>query len=159
MTRKKFGGSAEIRTQNNWVRASYDTPFHHKPITKIWRSQGDSNPCIHRERVVSLPLDDGNKITIWKHTIETAPCHSWHAYHFWLPLNRRIGFHWTIVCFNMVPSERLELPTYWLQISCTTSCAMKAIIQYNFKEQELSRWTLYQPYNTYSILQGSKSKP
>ena len=26
------GGSAEIRTQNNWVRASYDTLFHHKPI-------------------------------------------------------------------------------------------------------------------------------
>lgn len=38
------GGSAEIRTQNNWVRASYDAQFHHKPIIKIWRSHWGSNP-------------------------------------------------------------------------------------------------------------------
>jgi len=58
---KKFGGSAQIRTENDWVRARYDTRFHHKPITKIWRSLRDSNSCTRRERAISLPLDEGNK--------------------------------------------------------------------------------------------------
>ena len=71
---------------------------------------------------------------------------------------------------NMVPTERFELPTYWLQISCTTAvlygrnlwqlpqlpqmsvashariCASKPYPEnIIFKQQEQSRRTLYQP--------------
>lgn len=132
---QKSGGSAEIRTQNNWVRASYDTLFHHKPIIKIWRSLRDSNSCTRRERAISLPLDEGNKFGAFRET-RTPNLLITNQLHY------QLCYEGEIVTTAHTPAVIGGFPT-------SEQMRSKPYPRNNiFKQQEQSRWTLYQPYRT-----------
>ena len=164
-------GLAGFEPASNWLRARYNCHYTIDPklafptrfelVYSPWK--GDILTARWREQ---KPYWN----TLWKLCLVTTLCNMPNiSYYRWTKL---IQYHWTIVCFNMVPSLGIELSSQayktraspfmlWRRIdTCPNSrrisvashariCASKPYPETSFlKQQEQSRRTLYQPYTT-----------
>ena len=147
----KIGETTGTRTQNLLVKSQL---LYHWVMVSKWWVRWDSNseqlgksqlwyaisPQTHNKFVTvdSIPLK--NTVPSVSAALPITPCSDQsigilliiQCLIWWTQGNsnpyssRERAVSWPLDDGSMVPSERLELPTYWLQISCTTSCAMKA---------------------------------
>ena len=101
-----------------WLKVKCSTNWANR--TKIyWLPRGDSNHRNVRVKVWCLTTWlRGNKKMVEGHRFEL-----------WNPKEQIYSLPRLTTSLSlqqMVPTERLELPTYWLQVSCATNYAMSA---------------------------------
>ena len=108
----------ELESQTLWLKVKCSTCWANRTKYKIG--------CLGRIRTAEMSESKSDALPLGYKAIKMV---EGHRFELWNPkeqiyslprLTTSLSFH------HMVPTERIELPTYWLQVSCATYYAMSA---------------------------------